>query len=153
MEVPSCARHLPPTYTQADAARGGGPCATPLAFVHSTQRGDRGSLDAASVLYTSELCIEDRSSNLSYTLTAVQGYCSTVVVRHAFLGVVLEPISSSAFTVSSKRHEARGAAPGPRSLRRAFLFSFVFSCVVFPLCGVNILFWVRQAFLRGGNTW
>ena len=23
MEVPSCARHLPPTHTQADAARGG----------------------------------------------------------------------------------------------------------------------------------
>ena len=36
------------------------PCATPLAFMHSTQRGDRGSLDAASVLHTSEHCIHSQ---------------------------------------------------------------------------------------------
>ena len=66
-------------------------------------------------------------------------YSRTGTVAQSWLGTpfsVLELISFDCIHCS-KRHETRGAAPGPRSLRRASFFSFFLFCVVFPFCGVN----------------
>ena len=126
MEVQSCARHLPPTHTQADAARGGeaeapGAAAREVRAYVACAPGP-GSLRRAFLFSFVFFCVV-------FPFCGVN--CSGLGRPFSEAVIHGEIFQQSRFHCS-KRHETRGAAPGPRSVRRANLFSLVF-CVVSPL--------------------
>ena len=122
MEVPSCARHLPPTHTQADAARGGeaeapGAAARQVRAYVACAPGPR-SLRRAFLFSSVFFCVV-------FPLCGVN--CSGLGRPFSEAVIHGEIFQQSRFHCS-KRHETRDATPGPRSVRRAYLFSLVF-CV------------------------
>ena len=125
MEVQGCARHWLPTHTQADAARGGeaeapGAAAREVRAYVACAHGPR-SLRRAFLFSFVFFCVV-------FPLCGVN--CSGLGRPFSEAVIHGEIFQQSRFHCS-KRHETRDATPGPRSVRRAYLFSLVFS-VLFP---------------------